>query len=266
MKNSKEIIQQRQDRILQLIRQKQLASVTELAKQFHVTPVTIRRDLEVLEEQGSIKRFFGGVEYILPRSEYVQYENEKEDQTAAKMAIAKKAAEMVNNGDTIFLNSSSTAIYIMDYLDKVQACIMTNNARTIDCTIPETVDLILTGGEVYGNRQSLVGEMAVAATRNVVATKCFMGINGISAAGGVTSSYLQEVAINRSMLAQCCGPKIVVADSTKIGVRQNFFDYGLEQITHLITDNRADPHELEQIRAKGVEVIVVDVKKNSRKP
>lgn len=264
MKNSKEIIQQRQDRILQLIRQKQLASVAELAKQFHVTPVTIRRDLEALEEQGSIKRFFGGVEYILPRSEYVQYENEKEDQTAAKMAIAKKAAEMVNNGDTIFLNSSSTAIFIMDYLDKVQACVMTNNARTIDCTIPETVDLILTGGEVYGNRQSLVGEMAVSATRNVVATKCFMGINGISAAGGVTSSYLQEVAVNRSMLAQCSGPKVVVADSSKIGVRQNFFDYSLDQITHLITDDGADPKELELIRASGVEVIVVEIKKEKK--
>lgn len=266
MKNSKELIQQRQDRILQLIRQKQLASVTELAKQFHVTPATIRRDLEALEDQGSIKRFFGGVEYILPHSEYVQYQSEKKDMTPAKMAIAQKAAEMVNNGDTIFINSSSTAMYILDYLEKVQACVITNNARTIDCTIPETVDLILTGGEVYGNRQSLVGAMAADATKRVIANKCFMGVNGISAAGGVTSSYLQEVAINRSMLAQCSGPKIVVADSTKIGVRQNFFDYGLEEITHLITDNGADPHELEQIRAKGVEVIVVDIKKNNRKP
>ena len=105
MKNSKEIIQQRQARILQLLRQKQLASVTELAQHFHVTPATIRRDLEALEEQGCLKRFFGGVEYILPHSEYVRYQTPKKDLTAAKQAIARKAASMISNGDTIFLNT-----------------------------------------------------------------------------------------------------------------------------------------------------------------
>ena len=66
--------------------------------------------------------------------------------------------------------------------------------------------------------------------------------------------------MNRSMLEQCSGPKIVVADSTKIGQRQSFFDYDLDKITHLITDSGANPRELEKIRAQGVDVIVVDVK------
>ena len=266
MKNSKEIILQRQARILQLIQQKQMLSVAELAKHFHVTPATIRRDLEDLEEQGNVKRFFGGVEYILPPSEYVQYQADKKDQTTAKKAIARKAAEMISNGDTIFINSSTTALCIFEYLENSQISIITNNARSIDCSVPEGANLILTGGEVYGNRQSLVGEMALDATRKVIANKCFMGVHGISAAGGVTSSYLQEVAVNRSMLAQCNGPKIVVADSSKIGVCQNFVDYGLDQITHLITDSGADKQELEQIRAKGIEVIVVDIKKSKKNP
>ena len=264
MKNSKELIQQRQDRILQLLRQKQLASVAELATHFHVTPATIRRDLEALEEQGCLKRFFGGVEYILPQSEYVRYQLDRDDQTPVKQAIAKRAAAMIANGDTVFLNSSSTTLFILDYLDNISASIITNNARAIDCNIPEGVDLILTGGEVYGNRQSLVGEFAQDATRKVIASKCFLGVNGISAARGVTSSYVQEVAVNRSMIAHCAGQKIVVADSTKIGIMQSFFDYGLDQITHLITDNGADPKELDAIREKGVEVIVVEVKKEDK--
>lgn len=257
MKNSKELIQQRQARILQFLRQKQLASVVDLAKHFHVTPATIRRDLETLEEQGSVKRFFGGVEYILAQGEYVQYQTSRTDFTPAKMAIAAKAAEMISSGDTIFLNSSSTALYILDYVDNIQASIITNNARAIECDIPEAVDLILTGGEVIANRQSMVGEFALDTTRKVMANKCFLGVHGISAAG-VTSSFLQEVAVNRSMLAQCTGPKVVVADSSKIGVMQNFFDYSLDMITHLITDSGANRRELDLIRAKGVEVIVVD--------
>ena len=257
MKNSKELIQQRQARILQFLRQKQLSSVADLAKHFHVTPATIRRDLETLEEQGSVKRFFGGVEYILSQGEYVQYQTSRTDYAPMKMAIAAKAAEMINSGDTIFLNSSSTALYILDYIDNIQASIITNNARAIDSSIPEAVDLMLTGGELIANRQSLVGEFALDTTRKVMANKCFLGVHGISAAG-VTSSFLQEVAVNRSMIAQCTGPKIVVADSSKIGVMQNFFDYGLDMITHLITDSGANRRELDQIRAKGVEVIVVD--------
>lgn len=258
MKNSKELIQQRQARILQFLRQKQLASVADLAKHFHVTPATIRRDLETLEEQGSVKRFFGGVEYILSQGEYVQYQTSRTDFAPAKMAIAAKAAEMISSGDTVFLNSSSTALYILDYIDNIQASIITNNARAIDSSIPEAVDLILTGGELIANRQSLVGEFALDTTRKVMANKCFLGVHGISAAG-VTSSFLQEVAVNRSMIAQCTGPKIVVADSSKIGVMQNFFDYSLDMITHLITDSGANHRELDQIRAKGVEVIVVDL-------
>ena len=258
MKNSKEIIQQRQARILQFLRQKQLASVVELAKQFHVTPATIRRDLEALEEQGSIKRFFGGVEYILSQGEYVQYQTAKEELASAKLAIARKAASMISNGDTIFLNSSSTALYILDYIDNIRASVITNNARAIENSIPEAVDLILTGGEVIGNRQSMVGEFALDTTRKVMANKCFLGVSGISAIGGVTTTFVQEAAVNRSMIAQCNGPKIVVADSSKIGVRQSFYDYGLELITHLITDSGADPRELDRIREKGVEVIVVD--------
>ena len=259
MKNSKELIQQRQARILQFLRQKQLASVADLAKHFHVTPATIRRDLEALEEQGGVKRFFGGVEYILSQGEYVQYQTSKVDFTPIKLAIAKKAAEMISDGAIIFLNSSSTALYILDYIGNLHASVITNNARAIECSIPEAVDLILTGGEVIGNRQSLVGEFALDTTRKVVANKCFLGVNGISAAGGITSSFVQEVAVNRSMIAQCTGPKVVVADSSKIGVMQSFFDYDLDMITHLITDSGADRRELDLIRSKGVEVIVVEV-------
>jgi DeoR/GlpR family transcriptional regulator of sugar metabolism len=189
----------------------------------------------------------------------VQYQIAKKDPATAKIAIAKMAAAMISNGDTVFINGSSTALYILEHMENVQASVITNNARSIDCTVPESVDRILTGGEVYGNRQSLVGEFALDTIRKVIANKCFLGVNGISATGGVTSSFVQEVAVNRSMIAQCSGQKIVVADGSKVGVRQNFFDYGLEQITHLITDSSADPRELDQIRAKGVEVIVVNV-------
>lgn len=260
MKNSKESIQQRQTRIVQHLRQKQLASVTELAQHFQVTPATIRRDLEALEEQGCIKRFFGGVEYILPQNEYAQYQAPRMDTIPAKTAIARRAAQMIKAGDTVFLNSSSTTQFILSHMRNIKTNIITNNPRAIDNAVPEQVDLILTGGEIYGDKQSLVGEFAQDTVRKVIASICFLGVSGISEAG-TTNSTVQEVAVNRAMIQQTAGPKVVVADGTKIGVRQYFMDFGLDMITHLITDTSADPRELDRIREKGVEVILVDPKK-----
>ena len=259
MKNSRDIIDLRHKKILQLLQKVQTANVTDLAHRFQVTTATIRRDLEILEEQGSIKRYFGGAQYILPPNVDVHYQTEKGNPTPAKLAIAKKAASMISPGDIVFLNSSSTALFILDYAPDVHASVITNNARAIHCKYPESIDLMLTGGEVYGNKQSLVGEFAISSTKKVTASKCFLGASGVSSLGGVTSSIVQEVAVNQSMIAQCSGPKIVVADSSKIGTRQNFLSYGLDQITHLITDSGADPRELERINNCGVEIITVEI-------
>ena len=116
MKSSRDIIDLRHKNILQHLQKAQTANVAELSRRFHVTTATIRRDLEILEEQGSIKRYFGGAQYILPPNVDVHYQTEKGNPTPAKLAIAKKAASMISNGDIIFLNSSSTALFILDYL------------------------------------------------------------------------------------------------------------------------------------------------------
>lgn len=258
MKNSRDIIALRQKGILQLLQRQQSADVGELARRFQVTSATIRRDLEVLEEQGSVKRYFGGARYILPPNIDVQYQTVKGNPTPAKMAIARKAASMISDRDIIFLNSSSTALYILDFLADIHANIITNNARALYSKYPDGVELMLTGGEIYGNKQSLVGEFAISSIRKVTANKCFLGASGISAAGGVTSSIIQEVAVNQTMLRQCTGPKILVADSSKIGTMKSFFCYGLDMVTHLITDSNNNPQEMDKIRDCGVEVIIAD--------
>ena len=258
MKSSREAVDLRHKKIIQLLQKNQSANVSELSEQLNVTTATIRRDLEILEAQGSIKRYFGGAQYILPPNIDVQYQTAKGNPTPAKLAIAKAAAGMIANNDIVFLNSSSTALYILDFLPDVHVNVITNNARALYSKYGEGVDLMLTGGEVYGNKQSLVGEFATSSIRKVTANKCFLGASGITVAGGVTSSIVQEVAVNQSMIAQCGGPKIVVADSSKIGVRQSFFSYGLDMVTHLITDKRADPKELDRIRDCGITVIIAD--------
>lgn len=261
MKNSKRNIEFRQKDILQFLQKNGGASVTDLSQRFNATVSTIRRDLEEMEQKGYVHRYFGGAKYALPPNTDVQYRTPKGDPTPCRIAIAKKAAEMIGNTDTVFLNSSSTALYILDYIPNININVLTNNARAIYSRPHGGIDLFLTGGEIYGNKQSLVGAFAVETVHKVVANICFLGASGVSSSEGITSAILQEVPVNQEMLQRCNGYKVIVADSTKIGARQNFFSAGLNDITHLITDCYADPEELDRIRSCGVEVILVDPEK-----
>ena len=174
-----------------------------------------------------------------------------------KQAVARRAAELLQDGDTVFINSSATALLIYPYITK-NVMVITNNGRSLLVNRPANVELLLTGGEVSGNKQSLVGEFAVQMLSGITATKCVLGVSGISVEGGITSRVIQETAINRTMLQRCSGEKIVVADHTKIGLEHNFFTGNLADVTRLITDSNADPSKLDDIRRAGVIVDVVE--------
>lgn len=225
---------------------------------FQVSQVTIRRDLEYLESKGLISRYFGGAKIL--NAVAAEQEPQLDVLMAKKHAIVKKAAEMLEDGDTIFMNSSSTALLILSHIRNKHVTIITNNANCLTVDRDPCVDLILTGGEIYGNKKSLVGVYALNAISKVACAKCIIGVSGISADGGITSSILPETAINYAMISNTKGPKIVVADSSKVGTIQNFHSCDLSSVTHLITDTDADENELSKIRKAGVEVILVDVK------
>lgn len=265
MKNSKAAIEGRQGRLIEYVKQKGSASVNELAENFGVSLVTVRRDLDTLEAQGQVERFFGGVRMFAKPDEneknaIVEFGNLR--QKTARSAIAKMAETFIQDGDTVFLNSSATAMLILDYIQGKHVTIITNNGRSLYCPHDNSVELVLTGGEVYGNKQSLVGQFALQAIRQVRSTKCILGVSGISAAGGITSAVVQETAVNQAMLQNCVGQKIVVADGSKVGMVRNFVSGNASDIDLLITDQSAPSPEVEKLKAVGVEVVLVDLQTN----
>lgn len=258
MKNSRTAIQSRQNEILQLLKRQGKMPVSLLAERLGVTETTIRRDLVQMERSGFIRRSFGNAELAsvddMRQIEPTNIEDEKE---LTRRKIARKAAEYVEDGDVIFINSSGTASLILEYLAGKNVTVLTNNARVISRPHGPNVQLLLVGGEVYGKKQSLIGQFALDTIGRVVATKCFMGVSGISVDGGLTSVILPETQVNILMLQQCRGPRIVVADGSKVGVVQNYFSGNLSDITHLITDSSADDRGLQDIIHAGVVVETV---------
>lgn len=259
MKNSKGIVFKRQQYILKCLKENKSVQVDDLSEKLQVSPTTIRRDLQIFEQQNIVERFHGGAQLVEG--------NLKEDPAPdtlspksilQKHAIAKYAASLIDDGDTIFINSSSTALLILKYLINKRVIAITNNGKAINAEKDPQVEIVLTGGEIYERKQSMVGEFAIHTLTKITANKTFIGVGGISARGGITTSVLQETPINEMMLKRCIGPCFVLAGSSKIGKQHNFLSGSLDKISTVITNKDADEAELSLLRSKGIEIIELD--------
>ena len=258
MKQSKDTIEYRQNQVLKYLQRDGVISVENLCRELQVSPVTLRRDLAALEEKKIIERFHGGARLLrsLPDEEDL-YVKRLSTHSGEKKAIAQRAAELISSGDTIFLSSSSTALQTLSYLGTKKVRVITNNTLAASFKYTSNIELILTGGEHSFQRQSLYGEFASYVISKIRATKCILGGNGIDAEHGITTTHYFESPINRQMLEQCSGTKIIVADGSKIGYCEGFVYCDINQIDILITDQSANKAKLAEIEAAGVQVITV---------
>lgn len=159
MKNKKGVIVKRQQTILQRLQKEKEVSVDQLANELGVSPLTIRRDLIEFENQGFVQRHYGGAKLI----EGTLFEDPTLDVPPAtgqdgttdyRRVVAKKAAELIEEGDIIFVNSSKTALLMLDYISGKRVSVITNNGNAITSSHDPLVSIILTGGELHGTKCS----------------------------------------------------------------------------------------------------------------
>lgn len=238
MKVNKEIVDERRKKIMQEIQVNGSVKVVDLVAKFKVTPLTIRRDLQYWEDLGAIIRYYGGAKLV--QSFVVDDELNNEPY---KHAIAKFAASLVEDGDTIFINTSSTALIILDYLIGKTVNVVTNNGKAIFKEHDPNVRIILTGGELRTPKESMVGEFALYNVSRVRANKCFIGCSGFDYNKGMTTAILPEVSINEAMIEHS-DKAFILADSTKINNVHQFYVAPVKAFDCLITDVRCEDTEL----------------------
>ncbi|MBN2299994.1 MAG: DeoR/GlpR transcriptional regulator [Acholeplasmataceae bacterium] len=256
MRNSRAAIEKRREHILKIIEYRTNVTVEELAEQLKTSAITIRRDFDYFEEKNLIERHRGGAS--LNKTNFTT-NIFSSPLTLNKHAIAKAAARFVEDGDTIFINTSSTALLMLEYINAKQVTIVTNNGKAIFCESKENLYVILTGGELRMPKESLVGDFAINNINRVKAAKAFLGCSGISADGGFTTAVLQEVAINETMLKNTIGLKFVLADTNKVGRTHSFLSGSIEELDYLITDTVAPEVEVKKLRNTGLKVIQVQI-------
>jgi DeoR family transcriptional regulator, fructose operon transcriptional repressor len=255
MKRALSIVNQRRQQILdELIKNPQL-NADDLAKILNVSSLTIRRDFQYLEDRDRLHRHYGGATVV---ESYLDKSNREDLSEIRKNLIAKKAAQFIEDGDTIFINTSSTALLVLKYLEGKKVNVITNNANAVFIKKDFNVNVFLTGGELREPKHSMVGEFAYNNLSRVTANKCFLGCSGISSKAGMTTAVLAEVAINEVMLRQTIGTRFVIAESSKVGHNSSFVSSALNKIHTLITDQDANKEEIEMMKDYGLNVVMIN--------
>jgi DeoR family transcriptional regulator, aga operon transcriptional repressor len=253
------LIEERRRRICELLRAEGRVTVDELASRFGISQVTIRTDLSTLESAGALTRTCGGALNV-PDTEQ-PLDVKQLQHRAQKLRIAEAAAALIRDGETIVLDSGSTtaeiARRIRTRLELSSVNIITNalNIAALLIDVP-SVRLIMPGGILRRESNSLSGHMAEAALANLQADRLYLGADGVDPQIGVMTPHLAEAQLNAKMI-QISRQVVVVADSSKFMRRNISLIAKVEQINMLITDRAAPPEAVEELRQRGVEVHLV---------
>lgn len=259
MKTSLATVFKRREKILEQLKGKGVVYVDELAHEFHVSPLTIRRDLELFEKKHMIERSYGKATYIQGTVHRIDDPtvllSNDEAALEQKLKIAEYAAGLVTDGMRLFVNSGVTALlFILANVDK-EVTIFTNNLLINEHDLSGRATIFLTGGEIY-NHKSLIGEVAIQTLTMQTADMCFLGTDAIDERL-ITSHSLLETLVNRTMIEYTSAKKIILAEGSKVGQQTNFMTTHTKLVTDLITDSAADKNACGLIHAQGVQVSIL---------
>lgn len=252
-----------------LQRQKIVRSAT-LSEVLGASEATVRRDLDWLERQGIAERTHGGAILSQRLPTEPAYASSALVNPEAKRAIGRAAGRLVEDGDTIFLNSGTTTTEVLLQLksrsDLPNLTVVTNNVTAALEARDAEFEVILLGGAFRSRSYSTVGHFATEMLRGMHANKTFIGVDGISLKYHYTTPASAEAEIGHVMIEQTQGPVYVVADASKWGVVSNFLLATLEEVDGLIVDDRLDPEARSELGHRGIEVIAAGPEDGSPAP
>ena len=252
----------RRAEMLDFLRERGQASIHELSSEFGVSEDTVRRDVEMLAEQGSVDRTHGGVT-ISPenRRNMVPFGKRIDSQSSAKDEIARAAASLIEEGQSVIINGGTTTLALAKHLaTKRGVTVVTNNLPLLPELYTRGVrEIYVLGGSYRLRSQVTIGPVVLSdgtgKPRSIHADWAIIGVGGLSDDGTVWTSSLPEAGMMRAMM-DCASKSMLLADSTKFRKREFAEVCELSEWTTLITDQRPSSSLSEHAAEVGARVIV----------
>lgn len=244
--------------ILNRIQQNGKVSVIELCEELDVSSVTIRKDLQTLEDRKLLYRMHGGATAINPyTADRTVFEKERLF-ALEKKAIAEAAAALVEENDSIIIASGTTVQAMANAIVPKGTLTVVTSALNVafQLVAHQNVDIIQLGGVVRKSSTSVAGSYAESVLSDFFCSKCFLGVDGIDLEYGLTTTSMQEAHLNREMM-KSSRKTIVLVDSSKFG-RKGFGKIcSLEDIDVVITDKNVSERAIAELETHGIQVITV---------
>jgi DeoR family transcriptional regulator, aga operon transcriptional repressor len=254
------LVEKRRRLIVDLVEQQGRATVEELATRFGTSTVTIRADLDALARSSAIARSHGGALPVAPATNDTPLNIKETRWHAQKLRIGHAAAKMIQDGETIILDSGSTTVEIARQIRqmKFESLTVITNALNIALELSGLphIRVMMLGGLLRDTSYSLVGPDAEQALSKLSADKLFLGVDGLDPVVGVTTPDPLEASLNALMI-RVSRETIAVFDASKLGQRSLSVITTVQHLHRAITDSSAEAKAVESLRAAGVEVTLV---------
>jgi DeoR/GlpR family transcriptional regulator of sugar metabolism len=258
---------ERMQQVVLMLESRDAVTVAELARDFSVSEVTIRSDLATLAKQGMIARTRGGARGLQRGQSELAFDLRLSVKDVEKRAIARAAADLVHDGDSVALDSSTTAYYVALELRQRSELVVVTNGLLIAAALAGApgVSVIVPGGTLRLPAMSLVGEFASGVLKTTQISKGFFGARGVSLERGLMDLNPEEVRIKRETV-EACEQVIGIFDHTKWRRTALLSFVPTGRIDTIVTDNQAPEDAVHEWRNNGVEVVLADLNDDAAAP
>ncbi|NOU62611.1 DeoR family transcriptional regulator [Paenibacillus sp. LMG 31461] len=227
--------------------------IAELKEMFDVTEMTIRRDIEKLEIMGLLRRTFGGAILI---GKDIALQDRTGVMMEEKMKMGLRAAQLINEGESIFLDGGSTTLQVAKYLTPNMPITVVTNALNIAAELQgKQIPTIVVGGMLLDKTSTLVGPVAAVAIAKMAFDRVFIGTTGLTIKHGFSNSNMHEAEIKRLVIEQA-SEVTVMMDHTKYGVRDLFSFAEIGAVHRIISDKYPEGELHATLKESGVQLLV----------
>lgn len=206
---------ERQQKILKLVQKQDIVKLQDFVDATGASESTIRRDLSQLEEMNKLKRVHGGAARIHQKAEEPSILEKSSINLYEKQLIAKAAAELVNEGDCIFLDAGTTTFQMIPYLENKQITVVTNGFAHIQSLMDKGLTTYIVGGFMKNKTGAIIGSKASQSLMEYNFDKAFIGANGVHPKSGYTTPDPEEASV-KNLAVKLANETFILADSSKI--------------------------------------------------
>lgn len=224
--------------ILEILQTTQYASIDELAEKLYVSPSTVRRKLNVLQKKGLITRTHGGAQLNDDNNFFPSFTFRVHQNSFEKKKMALSAIKLIKNGDLIFLDGTTSAFFIAEYLSEFKNIrVITNGIDTLSLLAKHNITAYSTGGYIQElNRSVLVGHYAEEMIKNFHADIAFFSAQSVDNTGEIYDCFEEENVIRKAMIKHA-SKKVFLCDSTKFGKTSLFHLCSLNDVDYIISNH-----------------------------